>query len=131
MVKNRPLLLAQKRAAKIEQHVITCQDSELEEYLQLVAGMCAVGKVFCENLIIAYGSGKNGKSTFFNLLARVMGDYAGSLSTETLITHSRKNKSPEYAELRGKRIVIASELEEETRLDTATVKKLCSTDPIY
>lgn len=111
--------------------VITCQNSELEEYLQLVAGMCAVGKVFCENLIIAYGSGKNGKSTFFNLLARVMGDYAGSLSTETLITHSRKNKSPEYAELRGKRIVIASELEEETRLDTATVKKLCSTDPIY
>ena len=60
-----------------------------------------------------------------------MGDYAGSLSTETLITHSRKNKSPEYAELRGKRIVVASELEEETRLDTATVKKLCSTDPIY
>lgn len=110
---------------------ITCGDSELEEYLQFIAGMCAVGKVFCENLIIAYGNGKNGKSTFFNLLARVMGDYAGSLSTETLITHSRKNKSPEYAELRGKRIVVASELEEETRLDTATVKKLCSTDPIY
>ena len=109
---------------------ITCGDEELEAYLQEVAGMCAIGRVLVENLIIAYGSGGNGKSTYFNLLARVLGDYTGGLSAETLTTNTRKNKSPEYAELRGKRIVIAAELEEGQRLDTATVKKLCSTDPI-
>lgn len=42
----------------------------------------------------------------------------------------QENKSPEYAELRGKRLIIAAELEEGMRLDTAIVKKLCSTDPI-
>ena len=109
---------------------VTCNDGDLERYLQEVAGMFAVGKVMQEKLIIAYGEGGNGKSTLFNLLAHVMGDYAGALSAETLTVNSKKNKSPEYAELRGKRIIIAAELEEGMRLDTSTVKKLCSTDPI-
>lgn len=110
---------------------LTCNDKDLQCYLQEIAGMFLVGKVYCEYLVIAYGGGGNGKSTFFNLLSRVMGSYAGSLSAETLTVNCRKNKSPEYAELRGKRLVIAAELEEGMRLDTAIVKKLCSTDPIY
>lgn len=109
---------------------ITCGDKELQDYLQLISGMGAVGKVFNENLILAYGNGKNGKSTFFNLISKVMGDYAGHLSSETLLSHSTKNKSPEYAELRGKRIVTVSELDEDKFLDTAIMKKLCSTDEI-
>lgn len=109
---------------------VTVGDRELERYLQEVAGMCAVGRVLRENLIIAYGEGGNGKSTLFNLLAHVLGDYSGALSAETLTANCRKNKSPEYAELRGKRLIIAAELEEGMRLDTAIVKKLCSTDPI-
>lgn len=109
---------------------VTCNDSDLARYLQEVAGMFSVGRVLREKLIIAYGEGGNGKSTLFNLLSRIMGDYAGALSAETLTVNCRKNKSPEYAELRGKRIVIAAELEEGMRLDTSIVKKLCSTDPI-
>ena len=35
------------------------------------------------------------------------------------------------AELKGKRLIIASELEEGMRLNTAMVKQLCSTDEIY
>lgn len=110
---------------------ITCCDKELQDYLQLVCGMGAVGRVFHENLILAYGSGRNGKSTFFNLIAKVMGDYAGQLSSETLLSHPTKNKSPEYAELRGKRFVTVSELDEDKFLDTAMMKKLCSTDDIF
>lgn len=109
---------------------LTVHDTELARYLQEIAGMCAIGHVKREELIIATGSGGNGKSTFFNLLARVLGDYSGGLSAEVLTTSSQKNKFPEYAELRGRRMVIAAELEEGTRLDTSVVKKLCSTDPI-
>lgn len=109
---------------------ITCGDKSLQEYHQIIAGMQAVGKVYIENLIIATGIGGNGKSTFYNSQARVMGDYASSISSDVLITNSRKNKSPEYAELRGNRLVIAAELEEGTRLDTGIVKRLCSVDPI-
>ena len=110
--------------------LVTCGDRGLADYLQIIAGQAAIGKVFVENLIIAYGKGHNGKSTLFNVLARVLGGYSGTLSAETLTTNCRKNKSPEYAELRGKRLVIAAELEEGQRLDTAIVKKLCSTDRI-
>lgn len=109
---------------------ITSNDKELQLYLQQVAGMFAVGAVYRECLIIATGGGGNGKSTFFNLIAKVLGDYSGSMSSEVLTANCRKNKSPEYAELRGKRFIVAAELEEGMRLDTATVKKLCSTDRV-
>lgn len=109
---------------------MTCGDKALQEYHQLIAGMQAVGKVYVENLIIATGIGGNGKSTFYNAQAKVLGDYASSISSDVLIANSRKNKSPEYAELRGKRFVIAAELEEGMRLDTGVVKRLCSVDPI-
>ena len=110
---------------------ITAENPDLARYIQEVAGMAAVGKVLRENLIIAYGTGGNGKSTFFNLLARVLGDYAGTLSAEVLTASCRKNKSPEFAELRGRRLVIAAELEEGLRLDSAALKQLCSTDPVH
>lgn len=109
---------------------ITGGDVQLRDYLQFLAGMFSVGAVFRENLIIAFGSGGNGKSTFFNLLGRVLGDYTGSLSSEILTSSCRKNPGPELAELRGRRLVIAAELEEGMRLDTAAVKKLSSTDAV-
>lgn len=110
---------------------ITCGDKTLEDYMQVTSGMEVLGKVYNEVIEMAHGSGSNGKSTYYNTKARILGDYAGNLSAETLTVNCRKNKSPEYAELRGKRLVIAAELEEGMRLDTAIVKKLCSTDPIY
>lgn len=108
----------------------TCGDNALAEYLQLLARQTAVGKVLSENLIIAYGSGRNGKSTVFNTIARVLGDYAGQISAETLTTGRKNGKNWELAELRGKRLIIAPELEEGTRLDASFVKKICSTDKI-
>lgn len=43
--------------------VITCNRPDLAEYLQITTGEELIGRVFCENLIIAYGGGRNGKST--------------------------------------------------------------------
>lgn len=107
-----------------------CGDKELIDYVQQIVGMAAIGKVYHEHLIIAYGEGANGKSTFWNTIARVLGDYSGSLSSECLTTKYKNNVKAEMAELKGKRLVIAAETEEGVRLNTATVKKLCSTDPI-
>lgn len=108
-----------------------CGDAELIEYVQFIAGMAAVGKVYQEHLIIAYGGGKNGKSTFWNVLFRILGTYSGKISAEALTVGCKRNVKPELAELQGKRLVIASELEEGTRLNTAVVKQLCSTDTIH
>lgn len=108
---------------------ITEGDDKLAGYLQLVAGMALFGKVYEEGLVLAYGGGRNGKSTYYNALAAVMGDYAGEISIETLTT-DRQDRGPELVELRGKRLVLAGELEEGKRLSVATVKKITSTDRI-
>lgn len=112
-------------------NTLFCDDQELIRYVQMVAGMAAVGKVFVEALIIAYGDGRNGKSTFWNVLARVLGSYSGNISADALTVGCRRNIKPELAEAKGKRLLIASELEEGTRLNTSTVKQLCSTDEVY
>ena len=105
-------------------------DKELIEYVQFTVGEAAVGKVFQEHMIIAYGGGANGKSTFWNTIYRVLGNYAGKISAEALTMNCKRNVKPEMAELKGKRLIIASEMEEGMRLNTATVKQLCSTDEI-
>lgn len=109
---------------------VTCGDEQLARYLQLVAGMCAVGKVFSEKLIIAYGEGGNGKSTLFNLWADVLGDYAGTIPSESLVVRYGNAKEYSIANLRGKRLIIAAELREGARLSTDAVKKMCSTDKV-
>ena len=107
-----------------------CNDKELIEYVQQIVGIAAIGKVCLEALIIAYGGGSNGKSTFWNSISRVMGSYSGAISADTLTAGCKRNIKPEIAELKGKRLVIASELEEGTRLNTSTAKILSSTDEI-
>ena len=108
---------------------VSSGDVKLTAFLQQVAGMALFGQVYEEGLILAYGGGRNGKSTFFNALAAVFGDYAGEISIEALTT-DRQNRGPEIVELRGKRLVLAGELEEGRRLSVSTVKKITSTDRI-
>ena len=108
-----------------------CGDQELIDYVQMVVGMAAIGKVYQEHMIIAYGGGANGKSTFWNTIARVLGSYSGKLSADALTMSNKRNVKPEMAELKGKRLIIASEMDEGMRLNTGLVKQLCSTDEIY
>lgn len=107
-----------------------CGDQELMEYVQETVGLAAIGKVYEEALIIAYGEGRNGKSTFWNAISRVMGTYAGTISADALTVGCRRNVKPEIAELKGRRLIIAAELEEGVRLSTSILKQLCSTDQV-
>lgn len=107
-----------------------CGDQELIEYVQETVGLAAIGKVYVEALIISYGEGRNGKSTFWNTISRVLGTYSGAMSADALTAGCRRNVKPEIAELKGKRLVIAAELEEGMRLSTSILKQLCSTDQI-
>ena len=106
-------------------------DTDLIRYVQEIGGLAAIGKVYIEALVIAYGEGRNGKSTFWNTIARVLGTYSGNMSADTLTVGCKRNVKPELAEAKGKRMIIAAELEEGMRLNTSNVKQLCSTDEIY
>lgn len=106
-------------------------NTELIDYVQRIVGVAAIGKVYHEAIVIAYGDGRNGKSTFWNLISRVLGTYSGAISADTLTVGCKRNVKPELAETKGKRLLIAAELEEGQRLNTSTVKQLASTDDIY
>lgn len=114
--------------AFIEQ--ITCGDTDMTRYLQELAGMAAYGKQVNEGIVLAVGDGGNGKSTLFNVLARVLGDYAGSVNPKILLSSSGKSYEAEAAELRGLRLALAAETEEGARLDSSAVKQYGSQDKI-
>ena len=61
----------------------------------------------------------------------MLGTYSGNMSADTLTVGCKRNVKPELAEAKGKRMIIAAELEEGMRLNTSNVKQLCSTDEIY
>ena len=103
----------------------------LEAYVQQIVGLAVIGHVYIEALIIAHGDGRNGKSTFWNVLSRVLGSYSGNISADALTVGCKRNVKPELAETKGKRLLIAAELEEGMRLNTSLVKQFCSTDEIF
>ena len=111
-------------------HTIFLGDAELIEYVQRICGLGAIGIVYLEAVIISYGDGANGKSTFWNTIAWVLGSYAGGISADALTIGCRRNVKPEIAETMRKRLLIAAELEDGVRLSTSIVKQLCSTDRI-
>ena len=112
-------------------NVFFCNDTGLIDYVQMICGICLIGKVYQESMIIAYGDGRNGKSTFWNVIYKVLGSYSGNISADALTVNCKRNVKPEMAELKGKRLIIAAELQEGMRLNTSVVKQLCSTDPIF
>ncbi|WP_302371755.1 phage/plasmid primase, P4 family [Acidaminococcus massiliensis] len=105
-------------------------DQDLIQYAQKISGLMAIGKVYVEALVIAYGDGRNGKSTYWNSIARVLGTYCGGISADALTANCKRNIRPEMAELKGKRMVIAAEMEEGVRLSTSVLKQICSTDEV-
>lgn len=112
-------------------NMIFQNDQALIEYVQMICGLAAIGRVYLEALIIAYGYGRNGKSTFWNSISRVLGSYSGNISADTLTVGCRRNIKPEMAEIKSQRLLIASEMQEGSRLNDATVKQLCSTDKVF
>ena len=110
----------------------TCNDADLAGYLQELAGEMLIGEVKEEHLIIAYNEqGRNGKSTYFNSLAKVLNTYAGYLPSK-LITRSGKynNMDVHVIELQGVRLVLLKELGVNERLAENALKDLFSTDSI-
>ena len=122
------------KGQEIWQDFLRCifqNNQELIDYVQMICGLASIGKVYIEALIIAYGSGRNGKSTFWNVISRALGLYSGNISADTLTVGCRRNIKPEMAEVKGKRLLIAAEMQEGARLNDSTVKQLCSTDDVF
>lgn len=103
---------------------------ELEKYLQRLAGYALTGITREQHLSFIYGEGGNGKGTYLNTIAGVMGDYARTADMGTFTASRVEKHSTDLAMLVGARLVTASETEAGKRWDEAKVKSLTGGDPV-
>lgn len=106
-------------------------DMELEAYVQRALGYSITAATTEAALMLCVGSGGNGKSVMFNVLRAVLGSDM-SMQAETTLFTDRRGASQDYSlgDLRSKRFVVATELEDGARLSEALVKQLSGNDTI-
>lgn len=99
----------------------------LVRYMQKALGYMLTGSTLEHKMFIASGGGSNGKSILFDLVIHIMGDYAGSIPCESLMTSARggdaERPTPFARSVAGKRLIVTSEAKEGQKLDVALVKR--------
>lgn len=111
-------------------HRIMGGNTDVIGYLQRLAGYAMAGTGRDQSLSIFYGEGANGKSTFLETLASMVGSYYKKTPTQTLLTRNRGGIPNDLAALKGARFVTANEIPAGGKLDAATVKDLTGEDTI-
>lgn len=109
-------------------------DLDVRGFLQRYAGLGLVGRVLEHVLVVATGTGRNGKSVLAEALANTFGDYAVHASNDLLIASRHGGKSAgelaQMMQLRGARWAVMSELERGAKLAESTMKQLTGGDTI-
>jgi len=98
-------------------------DQELIEYVQTLLGYSISGDIGEHILPICFGSGCNGKSTVWNTVVDLLGDYA-TLANESLLMGEADCHPTDKVSLYQKRFVPVSEPEQNSKLREARVKEL-------
>jgi putative DNA primase/helicase len=112
---------------------IFLQDQDLIHFVQKILSLSLYGNVSEERLFLAYGSGKNGKTTLYNVMKQLLGCYAVAIPSMLLLQSRNKDQRIEYEvndSLENARLAIASELPEQCSFDSICLKQLSSRDNI-
>ena len=104
-------------------------DTEVREFIKRLAGYSLSGSTTAQILVFLYGSGRNGKSVFVEILAALLGDYHTATRIETL-SNIKGGIPNDVAALAGSRLVTVSETPEGSRLNESLVKDLTGGDII-
>ena len=105
-------------------------DQELIRYVQTAIGYSLTGDTREQVLFLLLGNGRNGKSTFLETIALLMGEYADTTSFATFDAGTKNEQSNDLAKLSGARFVTIIEADEDRRLNEAKVKSVTGQDTI-
>jgi putative DNA primase/helicase len=114
-------------------HRVFAGDQELIGYVQRAVGYAMTGLTEEQCLFFLYGDGSNGKSTLLGTVLHVFGDYAQKAPAELITRPDRASHgaaSPDMARLRGVRLVLTSEIEQDARLNESRIKDLTGGDRV-
>lgn len=115
-------------------HEIHLGDAEMINFIRRLLGYSITG-LTTEHFIACFvGEGRNGKGTMFEALREIMGELAWAIQPELILeqknTRSSAGPSPDLISLQGRRMVIASETDENRRISGSKIKSLTGGDTI-
>lgn len=108
---------------------VTGGNAELMRYIQKCVGYSLYGDNREQCAYFLYGMGNNGKSTFLDTIADLLGSYASNVQPDTLMLQSRLGSSggganSDIARLKSVRFVTCEEPTEGVRLNEGLLKQL-------
>ena len=109
-------------------------DEDLVGYVRRLFGYSILGLCVEHVFPVLQGQGRNGKGTMLETLRAVLGPLAGPIDAEMLLDQyqhrSAAQPSPDIVDLRGKRLVWASETDEGRKLSLSRIKWLTGGDTL-
>lgn len=105
---------------------VTNENTELQEYIQRSVGYSLTGSTAEQCAYFLYGMGNNGKSTFLDVIANLLGGYSSNVQPETIMMKrwGSDNANSDIARLKGARFVTSEEPTEGVRLNEGLLKQL-------
>lgn len=104
---------------------------DLISYVQSAVGYSLTGDISEQCFFLLHGVGANGKSTFLNCIAELLGEFSQTTDFETfLIKKNDGGIRNDIARMKGQRLITAIESEGERRLAESMVKQLTGGDTI-
>jgi P4 family phage/plasmid primase-like protien len=100
------------------------------DFLQKAVGYSLTGSSREQVVFFLYGTGRNGKSTFMNVVKEILGEYGKQTNADTFTVKKSDRVNNDIAALKGARLVAATESEEGARLAESLVKQLTGGEPI-
>jgi putative DNA primase/helicase len=107
-------------------------DKELIRYIQKAVGYSMTGDTSEQCVFFLYGTGRNGKSTFLDVLREIFGDYVSNIQPETIMVKNSMGNgiNSDIARLKGARMVTTVEPNEGVRLNEGLIKQLTGDDAV-
>jgi putative DNA primase/helicase len=102
-------------------------------FLQRYHGYAITGQTGEQCLVFNFGDGANWKSTFNEIVARVMGDYSATINFASIAGDAQASgsqASPDIARLPGARLVRSSEPDRGVPFKESLIKSLTGGEPI-
>ncbi len=109
---------------------IFSSDKEMIRYVQKAIGYSLSGSTMEQCAFFLYGTGRNGKSTFLEIIRYIMGEYATNIQPQTIMVKPNTGNAPtgDIARLKGARLVTSVEPNEGMKVDEGLLKQLTGDD---
>lgn len=105
-------------------------DQARRDYLARVVGYTLTADTSEQCIFVHVGTGANGKSVFLDVVMAVMGEYAQSVPSSTLLASKGEGVPNDVARMVGKRLLSTVETSAGKKLDEELVKQLTGGDTI-